>query len=404
MLLPAMLLTASCSNEDELVNSGNAAKQGYTLPVTVSVTRQGDESATRATYNESTKKLEFSEGDQLFVSGTHGTAGKFAGTLSYVSDGTFSGTITTQNEYSGTADALFTAGGMSTAATLLPAGYGDYGYITITDNNGYDAVLKTLNSFVTSKKLAVEQLSLESGSYTSGTGFTLNPLNAILNFTITGLTASTNVAAILRDGVSLTISGDVTTDASGNATFAMGVSATRDLNELFLNVGGAAITLVSENKTLEAGKIYNISRSAPTTSTVTWDASNVFNEAHKIDQLSKYYTTPLTYEGITISFSGDDNTSQFKVYDDETGKGWLYVYDVYGDNDDQFTFTAPTGKKFTKIEMTSNDFIVDDDNWSADVANHKVVWIGTPSNTVSIGGNSTHLDYLTSIAFTLIDE
>ena len=92
MLMSAMLLTASCSSDDDLVNSENtetAAKQGYTLPVTVNVTRQGDEGTTRATYNESTRKLEFSTGDKLFVYGQDvnaGGAGKFAGTLDYVSD------------------------------------------------------------------------------------------------------------------------------------------------------------------------------------------------------------------------------------------------------------------------------------------------------------------------------
>ena len=60
---------------------------------------------TRATYNESTKKLEFSAGDKLFVKGPDETAGQFAGTLEWQSGGTFSGTIYTQNEYSGTADA-----------------------------------------------------------------------------------------------------------------------------------------------------------------------------------------------------------------------------------------------------------------------------------------------------------
>ena len=270
MLMPAMLLTVSCSSEDDLVNNTAenteaVVNKGYALPVTVDVTRQGDEATTRAEYNETTKKLEFSEGDKLFVDGQYvGTAGKFAGTLDYDSEsGKFSGTIYTENPYSGTADELFTAGGFRTEATLLPEGYEDYGYLKI-GGEGYGAILTqvALNSFVTSKELAVEQLSIESGSYTSGTGFALNPLNAILNFTIIGLDASTNVTATLEDGESLKISGDVTTDAAGVATFVMGVYASRDLNDLSLTVGGTAITLVSESKTLSVGKIYNITRSA----------------------------------------------------------------------------------------------------------------------------------------------
>ena len=72
MLLPAMLLTTACSNDDFTVNDDNnvtTAKQGYTLPVTVNVTREGD-ATMRATYTESTGKLSFSAGDQLFILGT----------------------------------------------------------------------------------------------------------------------------------------------------------------------------------------------------------------------------------------------------------------------------------------------------------------------------------------------
>ena len=266
MLMPAMLLTTACSNDDDaIINNENTIKKGYTLPVTVNVTRQGDDGATRTSLNETTHKLEFSTGDQLFVSGNDnsvGGAGQFAGRLTWQSGGTFSGTITTEKEYPGTADALFTAGGPSTTATLLPYRYGTYDYLSIKLNNGYDAVLKqtAAKSIVTSKKLAVEQFSLESGSYTSGTGFTLRPLNAILNFTIGTSRAKYPVEVKLKDNVSLTISGNVTTSSSGLATFAVGVSGTTDLNGLSLTVDGNAITLANSSKVLEAGKIYNIIR------------------------------------------------------------------------------------------------------------------------------------------------
>ena len=128
----AMLLVTACNKE---INTENTAGKGYTLPVTVSVTRQGDDPASKATYNESTKKLEFSEGDKLFVRGSHDTAGKFAGPLDYDTEtGKFSGTISTENEYTGTADALFSSAN-TIAATLLPAGYESYGFIS---NKGSD--------------------------------------------------------------------------------------------------------------------------------------------------------------------------------------------------------------------------------------------------------------------------
>ena len=263
MLMPTMLLTTACSSEDDLVNNTaenteTVANKGYALPVTVSATRQGD--GTRATFDGS--KLNFSEGDKLFVSGSATGAGSFAGTLDYdAGSGKFSGTIYTESPYGGTIDDLLNGN----YATLLPAGYESYDYLEIMDE-GYEALLgeSANNSFATSKKLAVEQLSFETGEYTSGTGFTLNPCNAILNFTITGLTPSTKVTASLsEDGNPLfNIEGDVTTDGSGNATFAMGVFGTRDLNELSLTVAGNPVTLVNSSTELEAGKIYNITRSA----------------------------------------------------------------------------------------------------------------------------------------------
>ena len=101
-------------------------------------------------------------------------------------------------------------------------------------------------------------------SYSSG--FALSPSNAILNFTINGLTASTNVTATLKDGNGDDmVSGVVTTDGSGNATFAMALSGSGvsyNIKDLTLTVGGNNITFTGSNVDLVAGKIYNITRSA----------------------------------------------------------------------------------------------------------------------------------------------
>ena len=275
MLMPAMLLTTACSSEDDLVNNNNeqTAKKGYELPVTVNVTRGGD--ATRATYTDNgngTGSLGFSAGDKLLVWNYNGgTAGEYAGVLDWVSGGTFSGTIYTQNEYTGIVDALFSAGSKATAK-LIPAGYDAYGYITIIAAN-YQTCdeMDITKAFVasttekTAKVLAVEQFSHETAGYSDG--FALTPNNAILNFTITGLTPSTEVTAALTDDSFLTskvISGNVTTDAEGKATFAMGISGATETKDLTLTVGGNAIALPSD-KVLVAGKIYNITRSATAT-------------------------------------------------------------------------------------------------------------------------------------------
>ena len=275
MLMPTMLLTTACSSEDDALNNTanteNTINKGYALPVTVNVTR-GD-GATRATYTDNgdgTGSLAFSAGDKLFVYGSATAAGSFAGTLNYVpATGNFSGTIYTQNSYEGDFETLFTAAteDHNIEADLLPAGYEDYEFLSIV-NSGYEAQLGIAfsNAFATStavktaKALAVEQFSCEL-SYAYDNGFALSPDYAILNFTITGLSASTDVDVTFT-GTAQNITNSVTTDADGKATFAIGINTYYDLTDYSLTVGGNAITITSTSKTPVAGKIYNISRSA----------------------------------------------------------------------------------------------------------------------------------------------
>ena len=266
MLMPAMVLTTACSSEDDnLINNNSNNLKGFELPVTVNVTRQGDEGSTRATYNESTKKLSFSTGDKLFVRGSHATAGQFAGTLDYDAvSGKFSGTIYTKNPYEDTADALFTAASTDPtfSATLLPNGFGSTGFLYVATNGTaekYDdqAAYNYNNAFALTKAAGVEQLSYEvDGSYSSG--FSLRPCNPILNFTITGLSANTEVA-VAFSYYAFNVNKNVTTNSSGTATFAIGVAGS-ELNDCSLTVGGNVITLGSH--VLTAGYIYNITRSA----------------------------------------------------------------------------------------------------------------------------------------------
>ena len=267
MLMPAMLLTTACSNDDFTANNDNnvtTAKQGYTLPVTVNVTREGD-ATMRATYNTTDRKLEFSSGDKLLVNGLDNGLKQFAGILTWQSGGTFSGTITTENtSYTGTADDLF-KNAMFISAYLLPAGYDSKGFIKVSGsgylmNISYDYT----KAFALTKAEAVEQLSRENaGSYSSGTGFALAPSFFILNFTITGLTPSTEVAVAFTNGTTTT-SGKVTTDGSGNATFAISTNSA-NIESCTLTVGGNNIALPSTS--LQAGIIYNITRSAASAAT-----------------------------------------------------------------------------------------------------------------------------------------
>ena len=261
MLMPTMLLTTACSSDDnEIVNTENPTNtKGYALPVTVNVTRQGDEGTTRATYNESTGKLSFSAGDKLFVIGEHNAAGQFAGTLDYDAvSGKFSGTVYTQYSYEGTADELFTDAN-AVSSILLPADYGSYGAFSIV-GIGYEANVDfdIKKGFAPTKAAAVEQFSMEyAASYSNG--FALAPMFAIASFTISGLTANKKVEVSFDTNSAGVISGDVTTNATGVATFALGVSPGYSLKNGTLTVDGNNIALPT--KEVEAGKIYNISRS-----------------------------------------------------------------------------------------------------------------------------------------------
>ena len=104
----------------------------------------------------------------------------------------------------------------------------------------------------------MEQFSVEfTTSYSSG--FALAPMNAIASFTIIGLTANKEVAVSFDTNETGVISGNVTTNATGVATFAVGVYD-RNLEDCTLTVDGNNIALPT--KTTEAGHIYNITRSA----------------------------------------------------------------------------------------------------------------------------------------------
>ena len=297
MLMPTMLLTTACSSEDDVVNSNIAnletvANKGYALPVTVNVTREGDKGSNRASYNDNgdgTGSLAFSTGDKLFVSGSATGAGKFAGALDYVpATGKFSGTIYTQYDYDGSADALFSAAS-SVRANLLPNGYDSYNFLYINNKNTdvlYDDEVRATisNAFVaseTAKKTGVEQLSWEQ-AYTYSSGFALAPANAVLNFTISGLEAGEKAVTLTTQFSGMdydqTMSGSVTPNASGVATFAIGVSNSLVIKNVAnnLTVGSRNFTLPG-NTPLTAGKIYNITRGTGATvnlSTTAYTAKN----------------------------------------------------------------------------------------------------------------------------------
>ena len=136
---------------------------------------------------------------------------------------------------------------------------------------------------------------------------------------------------------------------------------------------------------------------------ITWNSTNVLNSAHWNVELNQWNPNSLTYEGITISFSGEGSSS-FTAYDNQAQSGSLICF---GDEGDSFTFAAPSGKKFCKIEIINNGGFVFDEygDWTmSEEEVNKAVWSGTAANAVTLGTVYTAANNLNSIVFTLIDD
>lgn len=406
MLMPTMLLTTACSNsDDEIINTENPTNtKGYALPVTINVTRQGDDATTRATFDGS--KLSFSTGDKLFVQGSYNEGEcTYAGMLDYVSDGTFSGTIMTQTKWTGTIEELLSEDGGANA-TLLPAGYGEYGYLSIADEGTYEAYLiENYNkAFATSKATAVEQFSYEyDNSYSSS--FELIPVNAILNFTINGLDASTEVDVSFsypNYPEDIVVSRKVTTDGDGTATFAIGMIYGNNLKDCTLTVDGNAITLPAD-KEVEAGKIYNVNRSVTPAATARTLAEATAEDLGKIagadgniydskDAASTAGTTAVamiayvgsgtehaTYtHGLAIALADESSSNWSTAKSTCEGKAavtnaawllpsqnqWKAMFKAFGDNEDSYSglnaALAAAGGDSSKLQENG-----DGDYWSS---------------------------------------
>ena len=289
MLMPAMLLTTSCSNDNDIINDNNepTAKESYKIPVTVNVTRQGDDAATRAEYDGTAKKLSFSEGDKLLVEGYLETDDvSFAGILTWISGGTFSGDLAISKKYTGTVEEMFTEASSgypsNINATLLPNGYKGYNFLHIEGTGAgqklEDPIYYCGYPVAGDLATAVEQFSLEQ-AFTYSSGFALAPQRAILNCSYKDIShanedcwpiiAMHNNSEFAGGGVKLKFS------AGGIVNFAISVPPYND--QWILSASDASYgedDLFKVNlgtKTLEEGHIYNVKNysATPTLLSVT---------------------------------------------------------------------------------------------------------------------------------------
>ena len=135
---------------------------------------------------------------------------------------------------------------------------------------------------------------------------------------------------------------------------------------------------------------------------IVWDATNV------TDLYADGYGTSYEKEGVTMSANGDMIQAMWYNFNDPTHDGIGFNTNESGG----FTFTAPTGKAFTKIEMnalgsggweTANLGTGWAFNADMDKQIFTVTWTGSAASTVELlkGANEFAGEYVKSIAFYL---
>ena len=376
-------MMTGCSSDDIFDNPQqpeNASKV-----VTLTTTVGFDASASNRALSTTGVKT-FAAGDQMAViyKNTSGGSVKAVGTLTSgagTKSGTFTFTLTNPSK----------GGNVTYIYPAAMAGSTDVDYTKLNSQDG------TLASLQTKYDLAMKIGSWKYGALPS---MNLNNKLAILAITLNNSTdiTSTIKGMTVSDGTNTyTVSrsaaaGPIYVAIQPTSGATIEVTATDGTNEYVK-------TLTS--KTYAANNGYNVTWNMTKLQKVTWNSTNVFNDSHWMEGLNRNHTTPLTYEEITISFSGTD-VSKFSPYDMGSAEASLTCF---GDEGDSFTFTAPDGKKFTKIEIINNSFINFDEygNWTQP-EDTKIVWSGTAANAVTLGTVYTVATNLNSIVFTLKDE
>ena len=136
--------------------------------------------------------------------------------------------------------------------------------------------------------------------------------------------------------------------------------------------------------------------------TITWDDTNVFKEENADVEIGSGLLSA-TYEGITITYNNVTGHSYFMLCNSfgyGPGAGMLHLEGASGDS---FTFTAPTGKIFTKIEIYGYvDTFTPYGDWTKP-SNMQIAWSGTAANTVTLGSVNISLPEVGRIVFYVED-
>ena len=134
--------------------------------------------------------------------------------------------------------------------------------------------------------------------------------------------------------------------------------------------------------------------------TITWDDTNVFKKENASVRIGSSLPSA-TYEGITITYNNVTGYSYLMLcapYGPAAGRLMLQ-----GASGDTFTFTAPTGKIFTKIDIIGQvSTFTPYGDWTKP-SNTQIAWSGTAANTVTLGSVNTSMPEVGRIVFYLAD-
>ena len=288
-----------------------------------------------------------------------------------------------------------------------------YGDITVTPdaaaseltvalrNENASADTYTLTATVGASTYTFEKsgVTFENGKYYSITvkmqpkkvsSITLN--KSSINLTI-GSSQTLSVSSVSPDDAV-----DKSVTWSSNATGVATVNATT--GEVTAVAAGTATITATAND--GSGTTATCSVTVYPEGTVVWDSSNISNLS--VSGTNSSYTK----EGITLSANADEI---FAMWNDGYYSGIRFDAHASGG----FTFTAPTGKQFTKIEMTLNGSAGwDIAAWNSQLGTgwsysgdpmteiYKVTWTGTAASVgLLTGANDFNGEYVKSIVFML---
>lgn len=380
-------MTVSCSSDNDITDQPQQPENKSNL-VTLTTTVGLDGGATTRALTETGVKT-FAVDDQIAVIYT-----KNGGTVTKaVSEKLISTDIA-----SGSKSATFTVtlddpDKTKQVTYIYPAAMAGSTDVDYTKLNSQDGTLESLQTKY--------DLCTKSGAWDSDNLPTLTLENQLailainlknstdITSTITGMTISdgTNTYAVSRSAAA----GPIYVAIQPTSSATIYVTATDGTNEYGKRLSG---------KTYAADNGYPVTWNMTELEKVVWNSTNVFNSSNEGVTISKNDELAKTFEGVTVSFTGSGAASHFHIYRNTDGNQLF----VNGGQGGAFTFTAPSGKIFTKIEIINSVQVTFTPygDWTKP-ENNKIMWSGAASSTVTLAASGfVNCPNVTSIVFTMM--